>query len=600
MTTFKAIDQTAAASDKPYSAAVAQGTRNNVIASRDNRGRGMCKVYETRVDGESETINTPRMVGTYAWTDAEKRVHTMIPFVYIRTRPEVTEIEVTAVGDQVVALGTHTAVVITMRDAMSGSFPGLDDVDNMPNASTSGQVVGTDVAVSFTGSAALTLPASEGDTFMVFYCHKSSLSGSISEITDASATVAVDTHTGAGNTRLSMGGAIIKYNSDTPHSEVSQRPLFAVGINDGSDKNSWPSNEGPAAHQAIFVDDDSSDFSGVYVYPPYEFNLQHGVLGDLHLMKKDLSYFDLKSINIVESAVRPFVFDSALNAGKPAAVEIHSQTVVEAEKIALLHTPVFHCGGSVAPTPDIILTSARGVINKLHNWVEYTAAWQTVGACPVRPHGEHKTYGEAQQTRVGYRVVGVIALTAGSSYETTSAAGGLDMRGVPPAKEMRLSIRLRLTDRDGSTNEVLGGEDEHGFIPANTFPVGQMAVIVHRSYNPIGYLLRMHHIVQLDSQAVDNLVSHSLLGQFPEDVWRTGQYLYFDTSIVDTTSTETPSGSVNARLLSVQVLGNAADVPPTPTFNSTSLSSNAYAHLLTWTVVGETVSRPGLVGEVSI
>ena len=600
MTTFKAIDQTAASADKPYSSALAQGSRNNVIASRDNRGRGMCKVYETRVDGSGDPINTPRMVGTYAWTDAEKRVHTMIPYVYVRTRPEYTQIEVTVVGDQVVALGTHTAVVITMRDAMSGVFPGLDDVDNMPNASTAGQAVGTDVAISFTGSAALTLPSNEGDTFMVFICHKSSLSGSISEITDGSATVAVDTHPGAGATRLSMGGAIIKYNSDTPHSETSQRPLFAVGINDGSDKASWPSNEGPSAHQAIFVDDDSTDFSGIYVYPPYEFNLQHGVLGDLHLMKKDLSYFDLKSVNIVESTIRPFAFDSALNAGKPAAVEIHSQTVVEAEKVALLHTPVFHCGGSVAPTPDIILTSARGVINKLHNWVEYTAAWQTIGATPVRPHGEHKTYGEQQQTRVGYRVVGVIALTAGSSFETTRAAGGLDTRGDPPGKAMRLSIRLRLTDRDGSTNEVLGDEDAHGFIPANTFPVGQMAVLDHGSYSPIGYLLRMHHIVQLNSQAVDNLISHSLLGQFPEDVWRTGQYLYFDADIVDTTDMETPVGTVAARLLSVQILGNADDVPPTPTFNSTSLSSNAYAHLLTWTVVGKSVSRPGLVGEVSV
>ena len=110
MTTFKAIDQTAASADKPYSSALAQGSRNNVIASRDNRGRGMCKVYETRVDGSGDPINTPRMVGTYAWTDAEKRVHTMIPYVYVRTRPEYTQIEVTVVGVQVVALGTHTAV----------------------------------------------------------------------------------------------------------------------------------------------------------------------------------------------------------------------------------------------------------------------------------------------------------------------------------------------------------------------------------------------------------------------------------------------------------------------------------------------------------
>ena len=598
MTTFKAIDQTAASADKPYSAALAQGSRNNVIASRDNRGRGMCKVYETRVDGGGDPINTPRMVGTYAWEDDEKRVHTMIPFIYVRTRPEYTQIEVTAVGDQVVALGTHTAVVITMRDAMGGVFPGLDDVDNMPNASTAGQSVGTDVEVSFTGSGALTLPANEGDTFMVFYCHKSSLSGSISEITDASATVAVDINAAPENERLSMGGNIVKYNSDTPHSEVSQRPTFALGLNDSTGKNSWPSNDGPSARQAIFVDDDSTDFIGIYIYPPYKFGFRSGFDPALHLMKKDLSYFDLKSVNIVESTIRPFAFDSALNAGKPAAVEIHSQTVVEAEKVALLHTPVFHCGGSVAPTPDIILTSARGVINKLHHWSEYTAAWQTIGACPVRPHGEHKTYGEQQQTRVGYRVVGVIALTSGVGYN--DPRGIVHFEETAQGNSLRLSVRLRLTDRDGSTNEVLGGEDAHGFIPANTFAVGQSATLGHGNFSPVGYLLRMHHIVEYDSQAVNNLVSHSLLGQFPEDVWSLGHYLYFDADIVDTTDIETPIGTVPARLLSVQVLGNAADVPSEPTFGSDSLIPTSNVHLLTWTVVGKSVSRPGLVGEVSV
>jgi hypothetical protein len=267
--------------------------------------------------------------------------------------------------------------------------------------------------------------------------------------------------------------------------------------------------------------------------------------------------------------------------------------ITEAEKVALLHTPVFQCGGTVDVDTVDTLISGGGARYKLHNFIEYTTSYTTIGNCPVRPHGEFKTYGSNQLTRVGYRVAAVFAISSAASV--TSRFGALSVDTAPP---LDLDVQLLLTDRDGSATQVDGGTSAFPSSPTNPHPVGEQTTLPRGFYDPIGYLLRIHHINRLDTQAPNDHLGHSMAGMFPEDTWRHGKYIYYESEIIDTVDVEIPTNAVPARLLSIQVRGGT--VPEASWGGTGTPAPKSYIHLLSWTVVGLDVPRPGLLTEVGV
>jgi hypothetical protein len=598
MTTFKAIDQDAAASDLPYHTALAQGIRTNVIASVEKRLRSQTHSYP-------ELYNRPRMVGTYHYTTDNKIVHTMIPFIYVRSRPDVTEIDVAIAGVQTGATGTVTAVVVTMTDALSGAFPGLDDMDSMPNTATSGVTASASVQeVLFSGADPLVLPPYTGDTFVVFICSRSALIGTRVEILDNLGAAAVKIPwTGA--LHLAIGACVIEYTSDIPHDETTQRADFAVQMTPATGKtDGWPTNGVPSSRQAIYVDDaGSSTFVGIYVYPPFELTRDYPTVDTTGaLYSNHFSTFDLVSVTITESAVNTYAQNSALNGGKPLSVEPQHVVINEAEKQALRATPCFHMGGTVAiDTNDLLLTAVGdGAANRLHNSVVYDgSAWTTIGNCLVRPHGEHARIGSTQETRCAYRVVGILALSAHAGIRVS----GPGLRHISDAPTYGLDVQLILSDvGDVTGNAVTSPTFSLGRVLSNAWPVGHQHDQKRDAYPPVGYLLRAHHMTDVgggstDSQKPNDLLSHALLGQFPEDVWAGGSYVVFDEIIVETSITGDANLSVPARLLTIQVQGVTADEPPASDDGDTA---NTIVHLLTWTCVGMAPPTSGTVGEYAI
>lgn len=593
MTDFKAINQDAAASDKPMHSALMQGIRNNTIAAREKRLRSMTKSYDLRVIS-STNVDRPRIHGTYSWNTPELRVYGCLPFLYVRTRPDVTQIKVLVAGVQTDTAGSLAAAVVKIEDAILGAWTGFREFPDDASASNTAISAG---ASTQEDSFTLTLPATTGDVFMVFFGARSDLDGTVTEIQDSVAANAMYAAT-YGALRRKVGGAVIQYNFNSNHTETTQRPDFCVGFDSGAGKASWPQSGLKPSRQAIFIDDGGS-FRGVYVYPPYDENIEYGLPNTARLFKNPTGFYDLESIQIVEVAETGFVFDSALNGGKAASIETHSRLVVEAEKLPLRYVPAYHCGGNVAPnTTDHVLdnigalagTGAYGSINKLHNYVEYTASWQTIGQCTVRPHGTHKTLdGTTTQTRVGYRAVAVFAISAASSLDFSRRT----IEVSPPAT-FDLDVKLILTDRNASGTSVVGGAQAYNKVPANAHPVGLQTEAVRALSEPVGYLLRLHHIDDIDTdQEVNELVSHTLAGQFPDDVWSSGRYLFVDLEIIDT---ETDP----ERLLTIQVRGNSDDVPNTGWAGTGTAAANAYVHLLTWTVVGFSPPSSYTVGDSSV
>ena len=199
----------------------------------------------------------------------------------------------------------------------------------------------------------------------------------------------------------------------------------------------------------------------------------------------------------------------------------------------------------------------------------------------MSPHAAHKNMAGTAQTRAAYRVVCLFAI---------SAAGVDEVNEDLPATLMGLSIRLSLAERDGGATVVTGGAEPAVRIPPCLHRVGQQHNSGRAAFNPVGYLLRAHHISEAAvTQLPDDLLSHSLLGQFPEDAWNTGNYAAFDATITDTESS-------TLRRLSVEVLGTTSDIPS----NQNSDAPKAFIHLLTWTVVGQDIAHPGRLDEFSI
>jgi hypothetical protein len=592
MATFKAIDQAATTSDYPYHTALAQGIRTNVIATRENRLRSLVKSYDLR--------DLPRMYGTLGWSEPNRLVYTMIPFVLYRSHRQVTQIDVEIVGvidDAATTITTSkcAAVVVTLHDATSGSFPDLSDIANMDNAVESGNLTSSanDQHVSLTG---LELPASDEDAFMVFVCFKSALSGS-ADLIDDNAT--------SGQAHDHYGGVLVQYNNSTPHTETTGRPDFVVGFDNGSGKVGPPNLESGKARHAIHIDDahafETGYGGGIYVYPPYDNNFTYGAgAGALgtpraadRLVKSDMSYMDLKSVQIVESAETAFVMDSALNAAKPASVEAHNRIIVEAEKVALRYTNVFHCGGNIRPTvTDLYLTSG-GSISKLHNFVEYddSGTWTTLGWTTVRKGDLESVNGSTGINRVMYKVGAILALSGSAESDEGTRANAFARSWTHNTLALGLECRLILDDRNEGGTAVTGTTRVYPSEVANTFPVGEPTSLARPHHTPVGYLLRLHHISQRNAMTVNDIVSHTLMGTYPSDVWSTGRFIPFESDILDT-----ESGAY--RYLKLQVRGT--DEPPAGFTGTGTDAAAAFIHLVTWTVLAYPAESPMVVEAMSI
>ena len=558
---YRQLDQSASGSDQPYHTGLAQRVRTNTIEARRNRLRRAAVCYDVR--------DLPRIGGTFSYTHDNILVRLILPIMWRLSSRDIGNLSIKVHHDPAGGDVKVGCVNVPLGSALLPGFI-LDDPSNVDwgdENTTSGAKVTTEL-----GPVGVHPNVGEDRWLMIFITFLSELAGSPARNDGASYPSPPSALDRWRETKIIL-------DDDTPHTLTSENEPRAIGFQDTAKTTDWPDNLLAPPRQSLLIDDSSTE-KGIYVYPPYLQAYNPGS-ANVAVFYDNFSYTDLYSVSIEETSMKGIPGTSAFNAGKAASTDFHRSDVLDLqEEVWGRHGRIYHIGGTTQlDDTDFRLGAANGAINKLHNYVDLGSAKSTaavIGQCRVGGEGSYTlTDGTTTKTRTGYDVNALFCI-AGHGAE------GRD-RLMPT---YTVTVNLVLTDDDGSTATVTGGNYGFEDRQACVMPIG-VDDIRREWINPIGYLLRAHHIDDPEGLDQENLLSHSMLGVFPEDVWSSGHWFLYSGTIVDT---DTDSN----RLLSIKVKGDTGD------FGSegagtlvTGEEPKTFIHLVTWTVVAADTARTG-------
>lgn len=560
MADFTGIDQTATNADQPMHTALVQQIRENSVAALENRLPRCAAAFDAR-----EPL---RLVGAPSWNDTTRLVRVLHPFLWRRSHRDVTQIKVTLLIDVVGATTEVGALVVPVSEI--NQIPALaNDWDDLPNADQSNATTATPIDAYLT----LELPDSDDDLYVVFISCRSAQTGTTDEIVKTS-----DSTPPISSLRSSVLVLETASISDTAGTLSTSRPIWQTTITEanGAAKSGGLDYTLTTPRQAVYLDLDGTT-PVIVAYPPYDGIVSVDTSFELHY--EELSYIDVYSVDVEESAIRLPQATSALNAGEAPHVAAHIETTT------IQHQAFHSVGGrvrSIAPPVHLVDTATienddlqlGDTLNRSHGYVTYQATeWHTIASCPVGEGFRFRDY-DASTTyyKTGYEVHALFAIAANGYFRPAG-------REAPDTPELGLKARVVLTTTDTTSNTsvVTGDTLDLGRIAANTFPIGDMDDNSLGAYHPVGYLLRLHHYDDADNQLNGSLLSHSLLGGFPEDTWNAGRYALATLLIKDTQTSA-------IRGLELQVQGYAADVPAAGAIGSGTIKPYAFVHCLAWTV----------------
>lgn len=558
MATFKAINMSGVAADQPPHRELLQRTNQCLVAAMQKRPRRATKTW--RRD------DPLRMLSAYHWTLPNRLVRTCIPFLWQRSGPRFSTLTATVLLDV-----TGAAVTMGLWIEPFSRLEHLEqirDFSSVDRATESSVSTGTDTTVQLTA----TFPSANDDLYLVFLTVKSQEYGSIEAIEDSGGATdgAIDTYNGM-------------FIRGEPHQGASSgaigtvRGTFAVGFDDGAGKAAWPDVDVPPARLALYVDNNGND-EGIWVYPPMpDGSPDSGV----RMLKQDLSYVDLYSLQLVEGTFDEPSLGSALNAGQPPSVsKFGADLVAYSSHQFHRNTPVVCIGAANRrDTEDLVITGEP--LNKAHPYLEYPTSWTTIASTPVLASQYFTSAGGSNAVVTAYQYWALLAMVAPVIHEY--GPGG------QRRPSWRLAHRVIMTDLNGTANQVTGSTHNFGVHSCNVHPVGLQHSARGSSFEPLGMLLRAHHASSLDNQDPNELLSHAILGGIPEDVISTGRYLLVRGTVID--------DQTDSRMLQLQLLGDSDDEIDL-VFGSGGTAPKGYVHCLAF-LVTEAQSTPQTVEDLS-
>ncbi len=536
--TFKTLDQDAADSDRALISLTLQHSSDNVEAARDTRLRKGGGVYSAANAG----VDLLRLCGTVSVDGDGDLRRVVIPHIWRLSTLEVTEFKARFRHD-VVGATSDIGLAMVPLTAINKRLQ-LDDAGDWFDESSEA------VAATKTTEVTVTPPDAEKGEYLLFVTWKSALYGTVDQILNVAANV-LDGWTAR---------AIWLDASPTTPFSATERPCRVVTYADPVKLEDSKDGELPRPRQLIYTDLTSSA-KRLYVYPLHD---QHDSIGDRPtatdtIYAQSLSHADLEAVEFYESDVNALPgIGSSLNPGQQTHTIAARQIQTRAENIYFNHSRAFHVGGTARlALLDSVTALVPGAINKQHSFLKYSdVAWRTIGECMVGATMPAVDMGGSNVVRNAYDVIAIFAI----------AFSGVDGPRTPPP-EFDLDVRLRLINLDGVTGAAAGGEDR---LSITGMGFAQDQFNPSTASHPIGHLLRLHRPFQAQGEA--QLMSHTLLGVYPEDLWHTGRWYVYRGSIKDgATATE--------RLLQIQVEGLSTPDP------------EAFIHLITWSAFGSSADR---------